>query len=340
MKELQFCLYPKADPEGSIGNPYLQILGEGLNSHGIAVVGWRWDTILRPPTAVLVNWGEHRWLPLPNRLRSVRSLLRRPLFLLQLRLLRIFGTVVVHVAHNAKPHQWDGSQEEWNGRICSYLKVIDAAAFLTNSAREHPAFALLRDNPWCVLPHPHYGLLPDSEFATMGLRVSRLVFLGGLAPRKDALAAIVLASRMADIEVIVTGSGDASALRERIGPDEWRRVTLIEGHVPEVDLYNLVRFPAAVVLSQRDALNSGVVFLALSRGTPVICPDNPTNVELQAEFGPDWIRTFEGELDAEQLSRLLERPIGTRLPDMTRRTPGAIVTDLIALIHKVRSQSE
>lgn len=245
----------------------------------------------------------------------------------------------MHVAHNATPHQWNDSQEEWNNRFRAYLKVVDATAFLTLSSREHCAFTRLRAKPWCVMPHPHYALLPACEFKAARTRISRLVFLGGLAPRKEALDSISLSSRLPDLEVVVTGSGDAPSLRERIESDGGRPVTLVEGRLPDTDLYALLQDSAAVVLTQRDALNSGVVFLALSRGAVVICPDNPTNVELQAEFGPSWMRTFDGVLDEERLAALLEEPIPAELPDLTHRAPERVVAGLLKLTDRVRGES-
>lgn len=330
------CLYPNAGLEGSASNPYLGILRDGLASHGVGVVGWQWGIVLRPPAAVVLSWAEYRWLPAATRWGSVRRRVGRALFLAQLRLLRRCGTVVVHIAHNAKPHGWTGSQEEWDNRFRAYFKVVDATAFLLVSAREHRAFAGLRGKPWCVMPHPHYALLPASEFKTAGTVISRLVFLGGLAARKYARDAISMSSRLPDLEVVVTGSGGATVFRERIESEGGRPVTLIEGHLPETDLHDLLRTPAAVVLTQRDALNSGVVFLALSRGAVVICPDNPTNVEIQAEFGPGWIRTFDGVLDEERLLALLDELIPATLPDLSRRTPEAIVTGLLEFINRAR----
>lgn len=332
------CLYPNAGLEGA-ANPYLGIVRDGLKLRGVGVVGWRWRIVLRPPAALVLSWAEYRWLPAATRWGCVRRRAGRALLLTQLRVLKLRGTVIVHVAHNAKPHRWDDSQEEWDNRFHAYLKVVDATAFLTLSAREHRAFTRLRGKPWCVMPHPHYALLPACEFEAARTRISQLVFLGGLAARKDALDAISLSSRLPDLEVVVTGSGDAPRLRERIGSDGGRPVTLVEGHLSDTDLHDLLRAPTAVVLTQRDALNSGVVFLALSRGAVVICPDNPTNLELQAEFGPSWMRTFDGVLDEERLTALLEEPIPAELPDLTHRTPEKVVAGLLELTDRVRGAS-
>lgn len=333
------CLYPDAGLEGSATNPYLGIVRNGLETHGVEVVRWQWGIVLHPPAAVALSWAEYLWLPASSAWGSVRRRVGRAVFVASLRLLRRRGTVVVHIAHNAKPHRWGGSQEEWDNRFAAYFELVDATAFLTESARDHRAFSRLRSKPWCLLPHPHYTLLQALDFKVAGARISRLVFLGGLNARKDARNAIRLSARTLDLEVIVTGSGDATELRERIESDRARPVTLIEGHLQEADLHDLLRPPTAVVLTQRDALNSGVVFLALSRGAVVICPDNATNIELQAEFGTGWVRTFDDVLDEARLAALLEEPIPAELPDLANRAPERVVTGLLKLIDCVRGES-
>jgi glycosyltransferase involved in cell wall biosynthesis len=57
-----------------------------------------------------------------------------------------------------------------------------------------------------------------------------------------------------------------------------------------------------VVIPNAGSLNSGVVFLALAYGKPVIVPATPGFVEIAGDFGEERVRLFDPPLDAAKLA--------------------------------------
>ena len=61
-----------------------------------------------------------------------------------------------------------------------------------------------------------------------------------------------------------------------------------------------------LVFPYRDILNSGSALLGLSFDRPVLVPKLGAMGELQQAIGADWVRTYEGELNAAVLASALE----------------------------------
>lgn len=79
------------------------------------------------------------------------------------------------------------------------------------------------------------------------------------------------------------------------------RVHLDLRFLPEPDFARAASAAAGVVLPYRFMHNSGTALAALSLGRPVLLPANEVNADLAAEVGPDWVHTYEGDLDADDL---------------------------------------
>ena len=100
-------------------------------------------------------------------------------------------------------------------------------------------------------------------------------------------------------------------------------VNLVVGRVADQDLIDEVLAADAVLLTYRDLYNSGVVFLALSLGRPVIVRDGPAARELQREYGPEWVGTYEGPLTSDGLRRAWHSVAGRQARRSARRiVPG------------------
>jgi hypothetical protein len=143
--------------------------------------------------------------------------------------------------------------------------------------------------------------------------------LGGASePRKNAYAAAQAIRNVPNMRAVITGDL-ASAFAT--GFSSYPNVHLIGGILSEPALFDLFDGATSVLLNQPNQLNSGCMFLGLSRGAPVICPDTPANREIRSMVGPEWIRLFEYPLSSEGLAELVSEPIPVKLPDLAPFNP-------------------
>jgi beta-1,4-mannosyltransferase len=232
---------------------------------------------------------------------------------------RARGYKVIWFAHNATPHDWHGSAEDWFRRSHAFYKNIDAVVHLTTASTLLPVFDRFRRLPQTVVRHPHYDLVTPAVHAGKAGPVKRLLMLGGASqPRKNAYAAAQEIRNIPDVRAVITGDLDSEVAH---GIRTFPNVDLIPGILDEGALFDLFDGSTAVLLNQPNQLNSGCMFLGLSRGAPVICPDTPTNREVRSIVGLDWIRLFEAPLSSEKLTELIRDPIPTELPDLSPFSP-------------------
>lgn len=302
-------------------NPYVDILRQDLRD-----AGFDFDRPHRfgnAPRVALLHWTENFWLESKSSAWSGirRSIIRRglPLFL---RSLRSRGFKVVWFAHNSTPHDWHGPEDGWFNWAHTFYETIDAVVHLTNASTRLPVFDRLHDLPQTVVHHPHYELVSPAVHAGQAGPITRLLMLGGASqPRKNAYAAVQTIRNIPNLRAVITGdltSELASGFRS------LPNVDLIPGILDERALFALFDGATAVLLNQTNQLNSGCMFLGLSRGAPVICPNTPANRELRSMVGSEWIRLFEAPLSSGKLADLISDPVPTGLPDLNRFSPGLL----------------
>lgn len=304
-------------------NPYVDILKGSLQD-----AGFEFERPHRrgdEPRVALLHWTENVWLDgEANANSSIRSAIMRRGLPLFLKTLRARGFKVVWFAHNSVPHDWQGSAEEWFGRAHPFYRHIDAVAHLTTASTRLPMFGRFQHLPHTVVRHPHYDLVDPGSHAGCAGSIRRLLMLGGASqPRKNAYAAAQVVRDIPNVRAVITGDLDTElASRFANAPN----VDLIAGILDEAELFAQFDGATAVLLNQPSQLNSGCMFLGLSRGGPVICPDTPANRELRSLVGPEWIRLFEAPLSSEKLSALIKDPIPKELPDLAPFSPALLGT--------------
>lgn len=210
-----------------------------------------------------------------------------------------------------------------------------AASHLTHASRQDPAFQHLRHLPWAVVPYPHYERVEAPVHEEAAGPISRLAFIGGFVARKRALPVIEMVLRETELDVVVTGSPERASDLSRFRGLAPGRLEVLHGYLDAEQLYGVFDGRTAAVISDAEALNSGVVLLALSRGAPVLAPPTPTNRELVEAFGTDWVRLPPAHLDASSVRQLTQTHIPQRLPDMERRTPEAIGRQIAAFLEEL-----
>jgi hypothetical protein len=236
--------------------------------------------------------------------------------------LRARGVKIIWFAHNQTPHDWNGSTEAWFRRADAFYEHVDAVVHLTNASSRLPVFERFQALPQTVVRHPHYDLVDPAVHAGKAGEIRRVLMLGGASqPRKNAYAAVHATRSIPNIRAVITGD---LASDFATGFASQPNVELIDGVLSEPSLFALFDGATAVLLNQPNQLNSGCMFLGLSRGAPVICPDTPANREIRSLVGSDWIRLFEHPLSSEKLAELIREPIPVTLPDLAPFNPGSL----------------
>lgn len=276
-------------------NPFITMLVNALRADPtVSVEFFSWPRALTSSYDVFhIHWPEAVTRG-PSRLRRATSLLFSLLLLLKLRISR---TKIVRTAHNLAPHEsgWPGEQ--------LILQSFDRAtdAWITMNAHT-PLPAGSRRH---VIPHGHYR---DWYQVPAAVRAHgpEILYFGLVRSYKgvDTLAAAFsAASELTDFRLRILGKPDPSGISVVLQQliDDDPRIEPDFRFVPDTELAAAIAQSSLVVLPYKNMHNSGAVLLALSLDTQVLIPANPITRDLQAEFGSDVVKLFEGDLTSNAL---------------------------------------
>lgn len=316
---------------GAGGNPYIDLLYEGLREQGVEVRSFDRRGLLQRPDVVHVHWPSAliRWHSGPQAVLDIVKVLGG------LAIARRCGAGLIWTGHDLAPHEMKRRRLHAAYFWC-FLRMVDLWISLTPEAARllMQRYPYLRHRPMRVVAHgtygDSYGSKPHRDEAErlLGLRVAtgvRYLLLGQLRPYKnaDSLIRSFLQNAGVGDRLIIAGEvrGDPG-LGDRLialaGDDP--RVVLRLGRVPseEIALWHAVADVVVLPYDTRSSLNSGAVMLALALTTPVVAVDSSINRELQERVGAAWVRLFRGGTDealAEAQALAYHPPTGT--PDMT-----------------------
>ncbi len=238
-------------------------------------------------------------------------------------LCKIKNTKIVWTVHNLLPH--DAHHKALTRKILHWFAgQCDGLIFLSAASRNEfkVVYPLRRTPPSAIVPHGHYRpvypLVPDRMEARVQLGVpadARIaLFLGQIRRYKNVEKLITEFSRIdsENIFLLVAGSVKDPALKPALeraaqGKDNIR---LDLKFIPDEDIPCYFAAADIVVLPYTDILNSGAALLALSFDRPVVVPALGSLRELQETVGKDWVRLYEGDINAQ----ILERHIADTLP--------------------------
>jgi glycosyltransferase involved in cell wall biosynthesis len=233
-----------------------------------------------------------------------------PLDLLIAVALRLLGTRVVVVVHDADTHQGDGfpMQMVLQRLLCRLAGGLVVLCGYVGTRLRAQRLAGPRWRPLIRFSHPPFAFAMPSAERAHG--PPRLLCFGRLLPYKglDLLAA-ALASLPSDraIEVRIVGSGRESRALDALR--SCRGVTVENRWVPEAEIGSLLAWADALILPYREARQSGVIAAALAAGRPVIAT-RVGGLREQLSGAPQSVLC---EPDAESVARAirlwLETPI-------------------------------
>jgi glycosyltransferase involved in cell wall biosynthesis len=305
-------------------NPYTSVLYEEVQKAGLSVFEYRpyrapfgrWDVLH-------VHWPESVFdHTLAEALPTTESLL------FGVRRARARGAKLLWTVHNLRTHEHLHSRLE-ERFMRRFISELDGVVALTNTGLEaaRERFPGLARKPAWIVPHPHYrGQYPDDidrrvAKERLGLAEgTRVMLVFGRMYEYKNVPALVRAVRAApgeDWAVLVVGEPRnrqvAAALREEGRGDG--RIHFHLHFVDAIDAQAYFRAADLVVQPYREILNSGTALLALSFDRPVLLPRHGAGVDLEADFGPPWVHTYEGELRPDTLRAALAA--AAELPERT-----------------------
>lgn len=291
--ERRLTVLQSARTPGSRTNPYLLQLVDAM-SPSVETLWFSWPTaFFRRYDVLHLHWPEVLQRR-DGRLAHAAAVVRSVLLIART---HVAGTVVVRTVHNEQPHESGGPVDRlllrwWDRRVRRWI--------LLSPATGAPASA-----PGVVIPHGHYR----DWFATAPAAApepGRLLFFGLIRPMKnvDGLVRAFAAVPDPQLSLHVVGDPRPVVLRDAIiasaaGDD---RVALRFDYVGDGALAAEIRAAQLVVLPYREMGSSGAVLLALSLGRPVLVPDTASMRSLADEVGPEWVRRYPGELDADAIA--------------------------------------
>ena len=236
------------------------------------------------------------------------------------------GAKIVWTVHNLQAHNTRYPRVEralWS----AFVPLVDAAISLSRSGLElaRERFPALARKAHFVVPHGHYRACYKNACSRAEARTRLalppdgpvVAFVGQIKAYKNVPALLRAfldrPAGAAAASLLIAGKpGDAAPAAEltalAVGHPE---VTLRFGHIADDEMQVMLNACDLAVFPYREILNSGSAILALSFDRPVLVPAKGAMAELRSLVGPDWVMTYEGELDGTILRDALRWATGT-----------------------------
>ncbi|MBY6707825.1 glycosyltransferase [Rhodococcus sp. BP-241] len=136
-----------------------------------------------------------------------------------------------------------------------------------------------------------------------------MLLIGLLRPYKgiDALIDAVEDSRsVQELRIVGRPADDEYAAELCRRTSSLPHVSTVFGFVDDDVLVDEVRAAELVVLPYRSIHNSGILFVALSLGTPVLASRSETVEDVRREVGDQWVQTYDGVITGADVDHSLE----------------------------------
>jgi len=306
-------------------NPYNWLLSTNLQRLSCVVDEFSAVRLLRDDFAVWhIHWPEH----FLNKKTPVQAYAKVYLLPAMMDWMRRKGTKIVWTVHNLYAHEQRRPRLEtlfW----AQFTRRLDGWISLSHSGWEaaRERFPALRGIPGFVIPHGHYRgeYLDELDRANarallgIALDAKLMLFFGAIRPYKNVplLLRVFRDFAAASVRLCVAGHSDDRVLldtiRREAGGDA--RVQLHLERIPQEQVQRFFRAADLVVLPYSEILNSGTAMLALSFDRPVLVPALGALSELRTEVGEDWVRTYDGNLTANELEAALDWALHTKRPN-------------------------
>jgi beta-1,4-mannosyltransferase len=305
---MRALIFPSNGPK--IDNPYCDLLYRNMEKLGVVTETFSAvRAIFKNYDILHLHWPEY-YLG-----RSGPKAIVGTLGLLVLVFwLRLRGTCIVWTVHNLHSHKtFFPRAERWFWRVLTpmldgYIGLSETSLRLARE--ELPA---LRSIPSFVIPHGHYRSSYPATISKADARrrlgisqeQSVVLFFGGISAYKNVPHLVQTFRRAALENATLLIAGFASSREDERNVKEAvegsKNVQLHYRRIPSEEVQKFFAAADVVVLPFLEIMNSGSAILALSFDRPVLVPARGSLPELQAKVGADWVRTYPGEFDVEEL---------------------------------------
>lgn len=323
-------------------NPYNALLADALTGAGAEVREFALRDLVRArPDIVHLHWPELLFL---STHRAWQARARVAAFARLIRRARRRGTRLIWTVHN------DGAHEERStpavraaldrmlARDVDAVFSLSAAGDAAARARLGPAVPVFRTRHGDY--RDAYPFRDDRLAARAELGIdadARLVVaVGQVRAYKNLERLVAVARALTDprLRLVVAGAPDGPATAdgvERAAAGD-SRIRLDLAHLDDARLTTWLAAADLVALPYRRILNSGAALLALSARRPVLVPALGAMPELATDLGPDWVRTYAGDLTPELLAAAVDWATTPRddTPDLTAYGWRTIADETIA----------
>lgn len=229
-------------------------------------------------------------------------------------LMRQKDTKLLWTVHNLGSHESNHRRlESWYWR--NFVPKLDGTISMSRFGQQElfRRFPLTMKKPSFIVPLGNFrAVYPDviskeecRQRLNIGEDTAVATFLGQIRPYKNVPYLIQAFTEIADPDraLIVAGKPISSAMGSEIHGarrnDERVRLFLEFISWEEIQVY--LKAADLVILPFTDILNSASALLALSFSRPILVPARGTMLELEEEYGPNWVRTYNGELSSKVL---------------------------------------
>ncbi len=290
-------------------SPHLIRLTGGYADVGVTFETLRATTLMRRQPVVLhVNWPEHV-------VRGTGSLAKRVVKQMEATAITVLLVVrphaVVWTAHNLEPHDgWNGPIERtlfWamRRRMTSVVTLIPG-----HEAAIKARYPDLVDVPFVAIEWGSVAVRSDDSPQRLEAGVPvQLLMVGAIGPYKQQLDVLrwlkpFIESGQASL-TLVGPVGDPAYLDEirSIAPDHGFEV--IDRWVTDPELDDIIRRHHGVLAPQDNAFNTGVPYVALPAGTPVVLSPSRQADRLIESQGDHWVRVLPDADDAVSIADML-----------------------------------
>jgi beta-1,4-mannosyltransferase len=291
------------DPLTSDSNEFVNLFSSAVEHAGFEPAALDWDKLgSRPLDLVVLHWPNEFFF------RSSRRYTVPRLWRLWKTKLR-YGTKIVWVAHNLRPHEGENG---WPLIQSLFLRTLNGVIFLSNFSRGAiNSLYKFRDAKELVTVHGLYE--PRSEIKDRpAARSPNLLFFGQIRRYKnlEVLINAVHAAAELDFTVTIAGtcrdSGYRAELHELAGCDKRIKLDLRSAHLDPAELERTIDASDAIILPYKTVLNSGAVLHALSRARAVLAPEVGSLPELRDAVTDRWLHLYDGDLSAATLASFVE----------------------------------
>jgi beta-1,4-mannosyltransferase len=321
-------------------NPFVQLWSESLDAD-IMLMPFTWRRALFGNYDLIhFNWPEYLFV-YRNRFKHFAG------WLLTLGLvarMKMAHTPYVRSFHDIDP--WV-TVSAWDRFLIRALDgLVSHVVYLTDprplGVQHHAA---LSGKPVSLIKHPEYGPLVGSLATGAGdqpagpdMRGSApfMLCFGILRPYKayeTVIDAFLNLDPSSNVRLKIMGAAPDTeyldTLKRRIGGCPL--IDLRVGRVPDEVLIEEIQASRCVVVPYERLYNSGVVFLALSVGVPVLLRDGPVAAELQHEYGDEFVKIYTEDITAAVIDSVIHAPSPTKVAPPIERSwsyAGAKYSDL------------